>query len=136
MDRLAICLWYPLLLLAVQLRLQDRLVEVELQEADTQVDHLEEVTTMAQISPHMDDDRTQDRREGVLQAVTAQEETQVEAIQEGREAEDLQTNPQTEVGRPEETDPQAAEVMEMVAMTVADRQLMKLQSCQRLTSRS
>ena len=60
----------------------------------------------------------------------------MEAIQEGREAEGLQMNPLTEGDRPEETDPQAVEVMEMVAMTVADRQLMKLQSCQRLTSRS
>ena len=59
----------------------------------------------------------------------------MEAIQEGREAEGLQMNPLTEGDRPEETDPQAVEVTEMVVMTVMDRQLTRPQSSQMLTGR-
>ena len=59
---MAICLWYPLLSLADQPKLQVRLVEVEPPEAvDHQVDHQEAETMMGQISLRRVDDLMPDR---------------------------------------------------------------------------
>ena len=132
-EHLATYPWCPLLSLAVQLRLQDRLVEVGPQEVDLRMDHLEVEMTTVQTSLPAVVVQMLDRLVGTdHQAGMALGETQVEVTQEDQEAKDLQMDPRVEAGRQEEMDLQAVEEMEMVETTVVDRQPTKHQRRRRL----